>query len=189
MKPVIARHSWKWEDSRGGRWIVHTTWAEVNGRAECVGVELRSWIQDYRSRLEPMPDGLKPVTTTVWRELNVGSAINKLRNSKAAQLRKMLAHSRQIPARRVEEMKKSLERHAAPRIGRPPEHGADHFERVARVYAKAWARGRAPTKAVSEHFHISRSQAAKWVQRARGLGFLSPTTSGKAGGIQPKEDS
>jgi transposase len=42
--------------------------------------------------------------------------------------------------------------------------------------------GATPTRAVAEHFHISRSAAAKQVARAREAGFLDRTTQGKTSG-------
>ena len=35
-----------WEDDYGGGWIVRLRWAEIHGREECVGFEVRSWCED-----------------------------------------------------------------------------------------------------------------------------------------------
>lgn len=63
---------------------------------------------------------------------------------------------------------------------------AELLREVAKVYMAALADG-APTKAVSEHFHTSHSNAARWVQLARSeeYGFLPKTTPGSTG---PKGD-
>lgn len=62
------------------------------------------------------------------------------------------------------------------RAGRPPLH--DPAE-IAEVYLRG---GATPTRAVADHFHLSRSAAAKQVARAREAGFLDRTTQGKTGG-------
>jgi len=35
-----------WEDDYGIGWIVRLRWAEIHGREECVGFEVRSWCED-----------------------------------------------------------------------------------------------------------------------------------------------
>jgi len=60
---------------------------------------------------------------------------------------------------------------------------AEHFVRVAMVYAQAVAaKRRDPTRAVAERFGVSRNTAAKWVVRARKLDLLTKTTPGKVSG-------
>jgi Helix-turn-helix domain len=61
---------------------------------------------------------------------------------------------------------------------------ADQIADAARVYSNALADGLPPTKAVAEHFHISRSAAAKWIARARAAGELGKTKPRKAGGAR-----
>ncbi len=40
-----------------------------------------------------------------------------------------------------------------------------------------------PTKAVQEHFNVSKSLAAKWVSKCRNeLGLIPPTTRGRSSG-------
>lgn len=66
--------------------------------------------------------------------------------------------------------------------GSVPRYSVDHFREVARIYADAWDEGDPPTKAVAEAFGAERSTAAKWVAKARQLGFLTPTEKRRAGG-------
>ena len=49
---------------------------------------------------------------------------------------------------------------------------------VADVYDAALRRDEYPVQAVMARFKVPRSTANKWVQRARGAGFLPPTTQG-----------
>lgn len=67
-------------------------------------------------------------------------------------------------------------RHWQGRRRYPPEHFAD----VARVYRSNVEGGR-PTLSVADAFGVGKSTAAKWVARARSLGYLAPTTKGRAG--------
>jgi hypothetical protein len=66
-----------------------------------------------------------------------------------------------------------------PLRGVSPRYGPAHFALVSQVYREAVAGGSAtPTRAVAATFSISRSTAAKWVARARGLGLLAATSRG-----------
>jgi hypothetical protein len=56
----------------------------------------------------------------------------------------------------------------------------DFLREVAEVYKANLATG--PTRAVRERFFVSERQAGGYVQRARRLGFLPPTTPGKKRG-------
>lgn len=68
---------------------------------------------------------------------------------------------------------------AKPRGGR--DLGDDHYREVAQVYKAAVAAGDSPTKAVADHFTVSKSSAAKKVARARERDFLPPTSRGRVG--------
>jgi len=58
----------------------------------------------------------------------------------------------------------------------------EHFRQVAAVYQAAVERRAAPLKAIQEQWHVSRPAAAKYVRRARELGFLGwPDRAGVAG--------
>jgi hypothetical protein len=48
----------------------------------------------------------------------------------------------------------------------------EHYQQVAEVYKAAVDRRQAPLKAVEDHWNVSRAGAAKYVKRARELGFL-----------------
>ncbi|WP_345608976.1 hypothetical protein [Pseudonocardia adelaidensis] len=54
----------------------------------------------------------------------------------------------------------------------------DFLQRVASVYRSA---DRAPTQAVADQLHVSRSHAGRLVAQARAAGHLGTTTRGKAG--------
>lgn len=82
--------------------------------------------------------------------------------------------------------------------GRHMLYGDDHFLDVAETYIAAFSSpglwpqidrtaelgptARAPVQFVADYYDIPKSTAAKWVARARDLGFLVPTRRGQAGG-------
>lgn len=66
-----------------------------------------------------------------------------------------------------------------PNVGRRP-LGDDHYRQVAEAYSAACEDGLPPTTTVAEQSRVSKTTAAKWVARARDLGYLPPTTRGKA---------
>jgi hypothetical protein len=67
----------------------------------------------------------------------------------------------------------------------PKPKNREHYEEAARVYLAA---PRNPTQAVREHFHVSESTAAKYVNGARQRGLIAPTTRGRRSG-RPTDDS
>lgn len=79
------------------------------------------------------------------------------------------------------------------RLAKPGRRGPQHYAQVARVYAEALTAGRLdPTRAVAQKFFDvgypsagQRSTAAKWVAKARRLGFLYPTERRRAGNVPP----
>ena len=54
------------------------------------------------------------------------------------------------------------------------------YQRVARVYREAWARGERPTRAVAQEFGVTSKHAGTLVRRARERGLLPPTSQGRA---------
>jgi hypothetical protein len=70
------------------------------------------------------------------------------------------------------------------RTGRPPLYDRAHFEQVAEVYIDALEDGKEPRMAVSDHFKVSPSNAAKWIHRCRQapLNLLPPTSRGRSAG-------
>jgi hypothetical protein len=63
----------------------------------------------------------------------------------------------------------------------------EHFRQVATIYESAVKRREPPLKAIQEYWHVSRPAAAKYVKRARELGFLGwPERVGVAGYDAPR---
>lgn len=72
----------------------------------------------------------------------------------------------------------------APKKAGRPALPVSHYVEVAEVYTEALRNGANPRAAVKEHFHVSKSSAAKWVHRCRlaPLNLLAKTSSGRAAG-------
>ena len=131
------------------------------------------------------------LTATALRDVPLGAVVRKALEYRRTELR---AEMESIGASDPPEIRRSFERRLEAaekaagerRVGR---RGKDpsHYREVAEVYRAGFRFGN-PTQAVAKHFTISRSTAATWVSRARALGFLDPTTKGRAGGVPQADD-
>jgi hypothetical protein len=158
IRGMEARTTTRRWPNASGPWKLVFHWAEVGGRFECVGLDVRA------ARNQP-----DPLTTSTLRSLNLASLIDE---------------ERPRPRRRRAPAPPEPADEETRRIGRPPLYGFDHFVTVAQIYGDAWSSGRNPTQAVSEWGQVSPSTAAKWVYRARHEhGLLDPTPKGRAGGV------
>jgi hypothetical protein len=175
---LLGTPAFGWKDPDGNPWKVQLEWAEVGGRAEVVGFHLVSYEhkpKDSKGRetIEPLPGGPSKLTTTVLRALNVGTTIEKQRRHFRRKLEE-LPHGRRA----------DLAAFAAPspvKVQASWRYPPEHFAEVARVYRDAYAKAQPPTRAVQRHFGVASSTAAKWVRRARDLGYLAETSPGVAG--------
>jgi hypothetical protein len=182
----LGAHTSPWPDPRRGPWWIRYHFAEVDGRAECVGLDLQSF-RERRGRQEATTAaGPQPVTATLLRQLPVATLISEARRDQA-DLVEWASRAKEVGARARRAAGKQVPpfEQARRRGGRPRERGPEHFEAVAAVYSDALRLGDRPTKAVEQRWQVAASTAAKWVRQARRLGFLGPTTQGKAGGIAP----
>lgn len=65
----------------------------------------------------------------------------------------------------------------------------EHYVQVAEVYDEALDAGDPPTHAVAETFAVPYSTAARWIRRARQLGWLPPAVNGlPRGNVRPPRD-
>ena len=195
-----------WPDPKGGPYVVRLVVTELNGRLECTTVEMRT-LFDPSFFIEPPepPAGYtkttrsKPVTASALRSVPLGRLVNafleRLREDPIQASSRLLSGTaddfrdaaNKLKGRHTESEAKAIQQLASePRRGGRKGHGDDHYAAVAEVYATAWADGVHPTKAVSEHWTVAKTTAAKWVFRARELGFLQPTTRGRPGGVLTK---
>ncbi len=182
------RDSFLWPHPGKGPWVVTLWFAELDGRMECVGLDLRSFDTDRDGRPKGHPDrDLRRLTATTKRELPLAELIDKRLELYAEHLLDVSEHGsgqEQLAADKPLRALAATPRRNKP--GRPPALGSDHFREVARVYSEAFKAGlKNPTARVAEWGHVSKSAAAKWVARARAMGLLPPTSRGRAAGSKP----
>lgn len=181
--PIRARVRWPSPD---GDLEVTLHFARVDGRVECIGVDVRT----FRWKGEPHPARRlprtepRPITTTDLRGLRLAEII-EVERAKLARF--LFADSGDEDWDATPWAAGVVEAWEPKARGRPRIYGPEHFAEVARVYREADARSRTPTRAVARHFGVSQAAAAKWVARCRELGLLPPTTRGKARGVAPRE--
>lgn len=175
-----------WDAPDGGLWLVTVTeWAQVDGRAEPVGVELRSarrsedprpehaWERGHlppNSAHDPDPIRRRPlaVTSSVWHKVPLGALLREIRKRHAQGLEELAP----MPG------------HGSLRAWRAPRRrgGVVTQQAVLEVYLAARKASEHPTKAVMDTFNLSKSAAANRVRRLRAEGLLPPATKGRASG-------
>jgi hypothetical protein len=193
-----------WPDHERGPWVVRAYFAVGTGRAECVGLTIwHSVLGDTHPGFESFQplEGteITPLKAGDLRNLPIGRIVGILREQRAATWRQWIAgladELNDDDVAGVSELGWNDPHLFDPKSGRPPDprtnpiYGQEHFENVVRVYKAAWDQHQAPTKAVAEHFHVSRTAAGKWVARSRAMGLLDPTTPGRAGGLRSAKKS
>jgi hypothetical protein len=136
----------------------------VQGRMECVGLDIRPFSKPGRSDPEPL-------TTSRLRAIRLGGLIEKYRPKVPDQTLSGVTFQKAptFP-------KGALSR----RRGRRPKYGPEHYVEVARVYREGYKRNKTPTRYVARHFRTTPSAAAKWVAKCRAYGFLPKTKQGSA---------
>jgi hypothetical protein len=169
-----------WPDERTGPWLIVVTWADIEGRIEPVGLDLRSYREREGDKAWPrvLPtwdQGPSILATTTLRELPIATIVADLRRERRAAHAEFTDWLAAQPEWQSDADKAAVERLR----GAGTRRSAAHLAEVARVYQHAWDTGQAPTRAVAEHFTISQSAAAKRVSRARQAGYLPITTRGK----------
>jgi hypothetical protein len=168
-----------WPDEQAGPWLLVFFWQVIDGRAECVGMDITSTRSPHVEQwwqLEKRPELGSPLRTSLLRELRLSELIAEQRASEQFRLENFTARPEQGPL--WAEVKASMRPATAKRL-----------EQVAKVYRSAWARGGQPTQAVAKRFNVSPGAAASLVSRARAAGLLPPTSPGKATGqeVKPSE--
>jgi hypothetical protein len=197
-----------WPDPHDGPWCLVGHWAEVDGRPECIGLEIwKRAAPDAQGKYRPLPGGPNGIKATDFRLPGGGerqglmSALTRLwdvetkagaalmdwaaREQKETLLRWQRGEIAESEALEMLsdlrlEIVRAEEIHE-PGPGRRRADDRQRAEEVAEVYLQA-ARspGRAtPTKAVAQAFNVSHSTATKWVASARRYGRLPATTAGK----------
>lgn len=165
-----------------GPWNLRFHWAEIGGRMECVGLDVRSFRTDPVTG-SPLPlakgEELTPVTTALLRQIPVGREIKRSRKMAAATA-SYAAAGRPGSNRKARRSATTIARTFREPTGK---YSKEHFLEVASVYAEAWENHESPARAVADHWSVTATTAGKWVSIARnGHGFLEPTERRKSNG-------
>jgi hypothetical protein len=164
--------------------------ALIGGRAECVGLEMRSFREDddplpraVKAQLPARSDATETVSATLVKSLPIGRIIDEARSTGA-----MYGELVETELGRVLVPGFHAEAFLAPstKRGRPVQWTHERLAEVAQVYRGAWFSGKPPRKAVAAHFHLEDGAAGKLVSRARPAGLLGETTRGRGGLGTPK---
>jgi hypothetical protein len=179
-----------WRDPTGGDWEITPHWAEVDGRAAIVGLDVRSF-REFGSDGDrrPVGDKLAEVTQRVLRGLPFASAREETRTRllhESAALADYFTvdHDDGLGSVIQAERTKTLTTRGEPRK-RVPAASVDLLSEVARIYLAATASGdKTPAKFVEDRLREAgvpiserggRAQVRKWIQRARERGLIPPT--------------
>jgi hypothetical protein len=162
----LASKPLRWPDEAAGPWQTEVEYGVVGGRVECVGLRVTSVSGDMR------------LTSADLRKMPFADLLARARRDYPDDLERLLGLGPFIKVGDLQRLGLGLlaDKHR----GRPPSWGPEQLAELANVYLRASAAS--PTKAVADHFHISRSAAAKLVAKARQAGLLAPTSRGKVSG-------
>lgn len=172
MSHVTAATTTLLHSHRHETWALTVHFGEIDGRLECVGLDVRSF-KEHQGELIPLGDHLERLSASLLREIPVASKVTAARSILGFAARRKAKQSR-TPAR----TRRALERFD-PSAVRRPAYSDDHWQEVAEVYRAAWQVAGRPTKAVRDHFHVSQSTAAKWVTTCRARELLPRTDQGR----------
>jgi hypothetical protein len=138
----------------GREWDVETEWADIGGRLEPVSVKVSA-----------DPDSPSPVIGDVLRRLPIGALQKQIRRGGPLIGPSIERHPSGIRA--SGDLADLVERTTKFVGHRGVVTSPEEIEEVAAIYRRAWGSGEEVTKAVAEHFHISKSTAGKRIMRAK----------------------
>ena len=198
-KATSVAHVWRSPD--GQEWAVTFLLVEIEGRIECVGVDVRSSADDATAA----PTPLRALTL---RKLPFADVLARARRERAQELAgeakwwqtyphpesKFGAKVKADPLTAL--AKGAWAARQAARLdppdqkgGRRPKHTMAELEAVAAIYSDACDWTTAPTKEVAMVLEVKVNVAAKLVMKCRRVGLLGPTERRKAGGAKrPPEE-
>lgn len=175
-----------WTAPDGSAWIVTFRLERIAGRYECVEFRIRPRDEHQET----------PLRAKTLRALDFAGCLARARRETRDAWTGVMERARELGYPRddwlvreagIEKTIAALREGQGRKSGRHAKYTQADLERVAVVYAAAYANGTQPTRDTSEALGISYNQTAKLVQRCRKAGLLPETTPGFARG--PEEDT
>ncbi len=160
----LAPTSRLWPDEAEGPWLLSFRWQVIDGRAECVGLNITSTVTDREARdldveVSIVPRRGQPLKTIVLRDIRLAELLHEERVR-----HDHLAVAPDQPPKRLYQPPKEM---------RPAT--ARKLQLVAETYSSARASGAKSANAiVAEKLKVSIGAASNLVNRARDAGFLPP---------------
>jgi hypothetical protein len=178
-----------WPDREAGPWALTLHWADIDGLTECVGIDVRGFIEQ-RDRTGRRVTGRRtahggkaqPITARAFREVNVGAVVRDERQATWEATSEAHETGEGVAGAFIQALGLDPETVRHPSDKRRAWSSRD-LKAVAAVYLEALNRKQPPRKAVSETFGVSGSMASKLLRQARDAGLLGEAPGpGKAGG-------
>jgi hypothetical protein len=193
-----------WPDPESGPWCFVGHWLDIDGRPECIGLEIWKGVapqqiqagQTVVELTEPLVGlggtdlriPLKGILLNLWlaaliTEVGQRIGVKKLKGGIVNRGKRGELTQSEVAdlLREMDDFIVSPLRFSDRVRTRRQFNDEDHFQAVAAIYDHASRNRLPPTRAVQGHFNVSYSTATKWVHRARHVfGLLPETTPGKA---------
>ena len=177
-----------WEATDGSQWQLFFHVKRIAGRAECVGLDIRSCPDAYHPE--------RPLGATTMRDLDFATQLARARHNTLSHTEHLMSTFRRVfadaPGLDVSELADEaavLAQGAGREGGRHAPYTKDQLRRVAAEYLQAYADGStSPTRDTAEALGLRYVQAAKLVQRCRAKGLLPETVQGIARGATDVEE-
>ncbi|MGN9911131.1 hypothetical protein ACTMTJ_26600 [Phytohabitans sp. LJ34] len=157
-------------DSDGHQWHLTVHWADIDGTATPVGLDLRAFTSDGRARVQPTGGVL---TAAVLRSLRVAEIVEATRREGAWTA---------PTVKRTTAARRSSVKTPPKRPGRPAERGDDFVATVAALYHEAKAQGGEPARKPWPYVtgqlkargfgDVTDGQLRNWSRRAKKLNLL-----------------
>ena len=184
------------EDSKGRKWFAVAHWAEINGRAECIGLELWKGSRPAEKGSYRSLPGQKvtAIGSADLRDIPVATWLRTLwgiQRTKDRQLARTARRAADRAERNIDTWQTATGPSASDRLreyadgvesrrGRRSANDREHFADVAAVYLAAVKERGNPNAAVAERWGVDKSTVTRWANRCEQLGLLPPTTPGSA---------
>lgn len=183
VQPAIPSVERLWPDAERGPWVLRIDIQVIDGRPE-----------PYALSLSPVDSKQPaPLRAATLRELRLSeithSHLDSERDALASRLDSLKAAmeedldlANEVPTSMLKEWQGELDDLASAqrRPGRPVEVTEANYREVADIYRAALASGQPVIRTIATRLVISEATAAKRIRNARKLGYLPPTSRGKA---------